>query len=773
MAFTNVGSLHIPWGNVTDKPGTFPPSSHTHSYLPLSGGTLTGGLNPQGGIAYWGNDDYIGYPYGGVLMSQSSSTTGYLKITLPVSWNSCMMKFKVSIYNYVANSSCDYFIGGYNYSGGSNGSFWTQTFAYSIGDDAGSLCNLPVRFYHDGSKCCVGIGETTTKWAYPQVVISDLTIGYSGGTYANFRSGWNLSITSTAFANVSGTVTNPYVGSSKYAPISHTHSQYAPTSHTHTFAQISDRNTHIYDATLSRTANTVLAAPNGSNGAGTFRKLVSADIPSLDAGKIASGTLPVARGGTGVTSNPSMLVNLGSTSAVSVFATSPRPGITGTLSIANGGTGSTTASAARSALGITPANIGAAASSHTHAYAGSPSAGGSANTLYSPRISTTANYKPGANRSEMREFDSGAPNIPTTSYYHILTTEGPDTAYVTQLAMGMTTTNIAYRNLNADTWSAWQTILTSGNYKTYCTPANIGAATSGHTHSNYLTTSGTAAAATKLATARTIALSGDVTGSTSFNGTANVTISATVANDSHSHSDSTITSVGAGKITGTLAIAHGGTGGTTAAAARGNLGAMGAVSANGYYGMTRPDGDTGDWIRTTTNGIIPYQSGGSSSLGSDTWFFNKAHIRNITLRNALDATATSSAASYSASLDFKDKNGIAMGDIQCSKQASNNNAIQVEATRTIGSTTYYNSIRWMINNTGGLSYSISSPAAFRNILGLGNTSGALPVANGGTGATARGGAHTSSGLLYKIGLQAGTGSAPSSGNAGMVYIQYS
>ena len=200
---------------------------------------------------------------------------------------------------------------------------------------------------------------------------------------------------------------------------------------------------------------------------------------------------------------------------------------------------------------------------------------------------------------------------------------------------------------------------------------------------------------------------------------------------------------------------------------------MGAVYANGYYGMTRPDGDTGDWIRTTTNGIIPYQSGGSGSLGSDTWFFSKAHIRSITQRNALDATTTSSAASYSASLDFKDKNGIAMGDIQCSKQPNNRNAIQVEATRTIGSTTYYNSIRWMINNTGGLSYSLSSPAAFRNVLGLGNAPEVLPIANGGTGATARGGAHTSSGLLYKIGLQAGTGSAPSSGNAGMVYIQYS
>ena len=89
------------------------------------------------------------------------------------------------------------------------------------------------------------------------------------------------------------------------------------------------------------------------------------------AANITSGTLAVARGGTGITSNPSMLVNLGSTSAASVFAASPRPGITGTLSIAHGGTGATTAAAARTALG-------AAAASHTHKYAGSSSAGGAA-----------------------------------------------------------------------------------------------------------------------------------------------------------------------------------------------------------------------------------------------------------------------------------------------------------------------------------------------------------------------------------------------------------
>ena len=75
------------------------------------------------------------------------------------------------------------------------------------------------------------------------------------------------------------------------------------------------------------------------------------------AANITSGTLAVARGGTGITANPSMLVNLGSTSAASVFATSPRPGITGTLSVGHGGTGATSAASARSNLGAAASDI--------------------------------------------------------------------------------------------------------------------------------------------------------------------------------------------------------------------------------------------------------------------------------------------------------------------------------------------------------------------------------------------------------------------------------
>lgn len=60
--------------------------------------------------------------------------------------------------------------------------------------------------------------------------------------------------------------------------------------------------------------------------------------------------LPITGGGTGLTSSPSMLTNLGSTSAANVLQASPRPGVTGTLPIDNGGTGANTVAAAVKAL---------------------------------------------------------------------------------------------------------------------------------------------------------------------------------------------------------------------------------------------------------------------------------------------------------------------------------------------------------------------------------------------------------------------------------------
>lgn len=49
---------------------------------------------------------------------------------------------------------------------------------------------------------------------------------------------------------------------------------------------------------------------------------------------------------------------------------------------------------------------------------------------------------------------------------------------------------------------------------------------------------------------------------------------------------------------------------------------------NGYYGLSSGS-DDGDWIRTTRNGLIPYQSGGYSAIGTSSWRFNDGWFNNV------------------------------------------------------------------------------------------------------------------------------------------------
>ena len=269
----------------------------------------------------------------------------------------------------------------------------------------------------------------------------------------------------------------------------------------------------FYTTTNKPTASAIGAAASSHNHA---------------ASNITSGTLPVARGGTGITANPSMLTNLGSTTAAGVFQTSPRPGITGTLAIAHGGTGATSASAARTALG-------AAAASHTHNYAGSSSAGGAANSavkLNTARkingtsfdgtkdITLSAMYAEDLSDKNVSlntyNLSSGSPKV---KYYFCPTDGGGDgitgrpndnqktafflicqsirfastSDYITKQTYIHGSTKTTWeRYCISGTWSAWGERYTSQNKPT---ASEIGAATSSHTH-NYAGSSSAGGAAT-------------------------------------------------------------------------------------------------------------------------------------------------------------------------------------------------------------------------------------------------------------------------------------
>ena len=175
--------------------------------LALTGGTLSGNLTPAGGVAYAGKDTYISYPDDGFLVS-TNSPTGYLRISLPVSWTSTMVKFTVSIYEYTTGESIDYHISGYNYSGGTQ---WLNCTALCIGKAGASHSNLPVRFGHDGSKCAVTIGEASTVWHYPQVKVHDAVLGYSNYGFSSWRSGWRVAVNASALPTISTTINNTHV----------------------------------------------------------------------------------------------------------------------------------------------------------------------------------------------------------------------------------------------------------------------------------------------------------------------------------------------------------------------------------------------------------------------------------------------------------------------------------------------------------------------------------------------------------------------------------
>lgn len=108
---------------------------------------------------------------------------------------------------------------------------------------------------------------------------------------------------------------------------------------------------------------------------------------------------------------------------------------------------------------------------------------------------------------------------------------------------------------------------------------------------------GNASTASALATARTIALSGDVTGSASFNGGSNITITATVADDSHNHTISNVDGLqtaldakaplASPSLTGTVTIA--------------NLDITGRIKEDATSTTTSIDCSTGNYFYITIN----------------------------------------------------------------------------------------------------------------------------------------------------------------------------
>ena len=110
------------------------------------------------------------------------------------------------------------------------------------------------------------------------------------------------------------------------------------------------------------------------------------------------------------------------------------------------------------------------------------------NTISSKANDTTSSW--GAHQNSVHWYDTTGQLNDQPSQWGYLLNIGQGGSEVHQFWTTQPNGDVLHRGGNGANWSGtWKTFLDSSNYKNYCTPANIGAATSGHTHS-YLPLSG-------------------------------------------------------------------------------------------------------------------------------------------------------------------------------------------------------------------------------------------------------------------------------------------
>ena len=654
---------------------------------------------------------------------------------------------------------------------GSSGSSNTVVYTALTNTDLNTLQTEGKWYYAGGGNTCTNVpvesaafelyvGRNASGWRYQQFTVTSGEIYirvFDSSNWGNWRKLAFTSDTVTAASSVpwSGVTGKP--------------STYTPSSHTHTVSQISDFSTHVYDATISRTANTVLAAPNGKAGSASFRALVAADIPSITKSKItdfpsslpASDVYAWAKASSKpsyswgeITGKPStytpsshnhtVIQGTSSTSAVPgkandgfcEFYYNVNNGLANNMPSSNNANAiisiSRHAGDYTSQLGFSSngnlyyrEGVGATAwktiltSSNYTSYTVTKTGGGASGTwginITGSSGSCTGNAATASNASKVNghtvnsDVPSGAKFTDTNTWRPLGTTA--DTACAgndNRLSNARPASDVySWAKASSKPSYSWSEITSKPS--TF-TPAS-------HTHAYIPLSGGTitgsiirSSGGSWISARNNVAVRGTATTKDSWNpvvgqATPNGywTIGNLASNDNLAFSYTSNTNYNAGNnsattvylpvqegtiITsatiGSQSVKYATSAGSAGSVAWGNvsgkpssytpsshthddryyteteintkLGAkLGAVSANGYYGMARPDGNTSDWIRTTTAGIIPYQSGGAGGghcgLGTSSWYFGAAYIDTVNCVN------TNASGLISTSLEYRSCRG--------------------------------------------------------------------------------------------------------------------
>ena len=136
------------------------------------------------------------------VWNNNGGTTGTLKITFPVGWNSTMMRIRVTGFNYSANpmSVWEATLGGYNHTG--------ATWYYPSAVLSPNCPFTSVRFGFDGTYCCILLGVTTTSWGYPAIKIDEIQLSAGGvsAAYPNWTMSFITDETGITFPNNSSPI---------------------------------------------------------------------------------------------------------------------------------------------------------------------------------------------------------------------------------------------------------------------------------------------------------------------------------------------------------------------------------------------------------------------------------------------------------------------------------------------------------------------------------------------------------------------------------------
>lgn len=267
-------------------------ASHTHNYAGSSsaGGAANSAIkldhitlnsttinNTAGSFAFsgsgdpWSGTDWVGLQIGDNVdkfqISANSNTIVFRQNDnggTSTSWSDWVTMLTSANYtSYAAPASHTHNYAGSSSAGGAatnvnltsttgSGTSYYITFATGNSGSQALRANDHFYIYDTASETWINSGKSGRK--------GGVTL-WNGSYYNNLAPNASLTANRTiTFPNASGTVSLE--------------------GHTHDITTLTNYSSRVYDATVTRTANTVLAAPNGSNGTASFRKLAVADLPT-------------------------------------------------------------------------------------------------------------------------------------------------------------------------------------------------------------------------------------------------------------------------------------------------------------------------------------------------------------------------------------------------------------------------------------------------------------------------------------------------------------